>query len=590
MGWVASVLVAVVSGGVGLVAAGVLADQAVTWYRISSFEGGSGYFVVGLALVGGFAAFVIGLVSARVVAGSRQPGVLRALGLSMLVTGLAAVVVGGTARLLADVPPELDGETLWLQVEVKWPGGGGATRPKPEASGILRLGAARGQTIRVTRDGPLFLDDSRDEDGHLVVPGIVEIFTSRGTRVLEVLIDGESVAGFIMPTAGRPDAAALAWSDWLPHAREGAPPLPDQFAYRFRVVPISRPIRTTQVGPFRVETSATEVFLTTFSPRLAGATRFRVSADGVPLAGGSVITALAVVGASRALLARTEEGSCVLIEAAKVSSPVPGCDDPARAWPLTADVPRADGVPIRRAALGWLDRESLAAPGLYLVGTVLADTDELTLTPVSFPPAHPRVVDVPPLGLSPDRRRLAWFTYADGDEDRPAIAATEWRSGGTELVPIDRRRMRYPAPIRLDREWLGHHFEWQPGEDGADRLRERASFVPLPYRGFVQVGKPGEYQGYVIEPGSDALLNAFIEVLVADLGAVLLPDDTPAGVRRLRIGDTEVGLRVGELPSDLTVSMSRGSPDLIRRVAVTLDRALATGRYDGLIEAASTAR
>ena len=35
-------------------------------------------------------------------------------------------------------------------------------------------------------DGPLWIDDLRREDGRWIVPGVVEIFTSRGKKIVDV--------------------------------------------------------------------------------------------------------------------------------------------------------------------------------------------------------------------------------------------------------------------------------------------------------------------------------------------------------------------------------------------------------------------
>ncbi len=68
MGWLRSFVVACITGILSLFASGYVADLAVSWYQISSFEGGSGYFVVFMALVGGAAGFVVGLITSRAVA------------------------------------------------------------------------------------------------------------------------------------------------------------------------------------------------------------------------------------------------------------------------------------------------------------------------------------------------------------------------------------------------------------------------------------------------------------------------------------------------------------------------------------------
>lgn len=68
MTWLSSIFIACLSGVLGLFCAGGIASLCVDWYRVSSFEGKSGFFVVFTALLGGLAAGVIGLIAARVVA------------------------------------------------------------------------------------------------------------------------------------------------------------------------------------------------------------------------------------------------------------------------------------------------------------------------------------------------------------------------------------------------------------------------------------------------------------------------------------------------------------------------------------------
>ena len=68
MSWLASIAIALLTAAVGLMLGGYLASLAVGWYRVSSFEGGAGYFVVGLALVGFVVGLALGLFVSRVVA------------------------------------------------------------------------------------------------------------------------------------------------------------------------------------------------------------------------------------------------------------------------------------------------------------------------------------------------------------------------------------------------------------------------------------------------------------------------------------------------------------------------------------------
>ncbi|HET7217021.1 MAG TPA: hypothetical protein VFJ02_03200, partial [Vicinamibacterales bacterium] len=105
MGWLASVVVGIITALVAMVASGLVAGLAVDWYRISSFEGGAGYFVVFMALFGLLAGFVFGLITSRVVAARPRPGFLKALAASCGVIAGILGVIAGTARLLADIPP-----------------------------------------------------------------------------------------------------------------------------------------------------------------------------------------------------------------------------------------------------------------------------------------------------------------------------------------------------------------------------------------------------------------------------------------------------------------------------------------------------
>jgi hypothetical protein len=241
MGWPASILVALLTALTGAVLAGVAGALAAIWYRIPSFEGASGYFVAAMILLGSFAGLLIGLGTSRVVAARPDPGFRKAF---VLAEGLMAgiiLVAATAARFLADVPPKIAGDTLLLAVEISWPEGG---RPDPadgDPEWRVRLGSVSGGAVRASRDGPLRREQARIENGRWIVPGEVEVFTSRGKRVLGVEPDRVLEQGFLVPLPAFPGRGQTEWSEWLPRARPGDPPLPDGPRYRFRVVPESRP-------------------------------------------------------------------------------------------------------------------------------------------------------------------------------------------------------------------------------------------------------------------------------------------------------------------------------------------------------------
>src|SRR5437763_2923423 len=158
MSWPLSFLVALLAAAIGLVLGGFIASHAVSWYRISSFEGASGYFVVGMALVGFVAGLVIGLVAARIVAASAHPGAWRAIGWSQLtVIGIAAIIAA-TARFNADVAPTLNGEELLLAVEIRFPATQTASPATDTTPRRLKLYSSRNHVARTSRDGALWME------------------------------------------------------------------------------------------------------------------------------------------------------------------------------------------------------------------------------------------------------------------------------------------------------------------------------------------------------------------------------------------------------------------------------------------------
>ncbi|HEX5632907.1 MAG TPA: hypothetical protein VFX50_06745 [Gemmatimonadales bacterium] len=240
MSWILSLLVGVLTAVAGLLAAGFVADLCVRWYSISSFEGGAGYFVVGIALLGGIAGFVLGLVVARWVAHRPDPTFLGALGRALALVAVITLVGGGLARLGGDVAPELDGEELALLVELRMPAGWTPPADFAERKGQAWLAAlGLGNARRRTDLGHIGWDGVAARDGRWVIPSRSYVFTTRGRRLLRV-IAGDSVdVEFLVPLPARPDRAFLEWSDWTGDGfatEVGKPPVTG-YEFRFRVEP-----------------------------------------------------------------------------------------------------------------------------------------------------------------------------------------------------------------------------------------------------------------------------------------------------------------------------------------------------------------
>ena len=81
------------------------------------------------------------------------------------------LVIGGVARVLADVPPEIDGETLLLLVELRSPAGDTTDLAALKGQPYVRMAATApfSTTERVHGEGPLWIEDLRREDGRWIV-------------------------------------------------------------------------------------------------------------------------------------------------------------------------------------------------------------------------------------------------------------------------------------------------------------------------------------------------------------------------------------------------------------------------------------
>ena len=610
MSWGSSIFVGVLTAAVGAIISGVIASLAVGWYRISSFEAGSAAFVFSFVFLGIVAGFIIGVVASRVIAAGADPGFLKALGTSSgVVLGIAAIV-GISARSLADVPPTIDGEELMLAVEVRWPEGATTSPATLPGEPFLRLASiTRSNTQRASSRGPLWTTDARLVDGRWVAPGAVDIFTTRGRLVMDIVLDSATSHGFIIPLSGSPRQDDMRWTPWYPHARPGAPPLPNGFTYRYRVQKRSEPVRTETFGPFEVSTIASGFFDEQFgdSSRLAASAEFTLRHRGQPLAvegqasdssAGSVrydrADAVAAIGGPEpALLVQfvhaSTPGACYLLSeraGAIASQHVPDCASSFNARPLTSDVAvfrRGRELLVPR---GTFDRLTFATPGLYLVSSTVLDTRRLTVRPFSVPDDDVSIaVSTPPLALSPDERSFARFGYAEHSDENPALRVTDVVANRSYVVRIDQRRMRYPNLEALDPAWVLHHFAWQRDANdpnGVDSLVERSGFVPLAYHGELTLSK--NFSAYKLEPAREALRDAVIEFLVAEMNGERVPVDSGAYEHPVKVHGQTVNVAYGSSPSYVSVSLDRGAADqtLLQTIARRFDAALATGKYDAM--------
>ncbi|MFL5620861.1 MAG: hypothetical protein ACJ79A_20970 [Gemmatimonadaceae bacterium] len=495
MSWFASIAVALLTAAIGLVLGGYLASLAVGWYRVSSFEGGAGYFVVAFSLLGFGVGLVVGLLVSRVGAASLDFGFWKALLTSQLTVAGIAVVVGGIARLAADVAPTLGGEPMLMQVEIRWPASADVSPAMDSTPRRLRLYSVSGGTARNSRAGALWAEDARCEEGRWIVPGAVAVYTSRGDRMLaiEPLPDGAN--GWLVPLPSHPGKAQLAWSPWIPRSRDGSP-LPDGFTMRFRVLPVSQPARTQIFGPWEIATVANgfydcETVEGTYA--LATSGRFlikhqghRVTIDGTSEYGDSLrvrfdraVSVALLPGAPDALLVHAatdldagpvylvvSKGDHVRVEL--VSQGLPLSEVP----PITNDAARFHRARAAHVAPGAVDRTTFAEPGTYYFHDALVSTQPPTVRRFTTPSEMTVDPNVRPLGLSPDGRAFVRLGFGEDNKSR-VLLTTDVESGLTSAVAIDAERLRDDAVSELDPEWLNQYYEWQRDGDASYRLVAR---------------------------------------------------------------------------------------------------------------------
>jgi hypothetical protein len=604
MSWLASLLVALVTAAAGLVLGGYVASLAVGWYRVSSFEGGSGYFVVAFALLGFIVGVLVGLVMSRVGADALHFGFWKTLLASQAVVATMTLIVGGIARLAADVPPTLDGQRLLLAVEIRWPASVQTSPATDTTPRRLRLYSVSGRTARNSRVGALWLEDARRENGRWVVPGAVAVYTSRGDRMLAFEPMPDGAKGFIVPLPGHPRRAQLAWSDWLPRSSDGAPP-PDGFAMRFKVLPVDQPVRVQTFGPWEIATVADGFYDYQTSDGfrdLATSARFlvkhngnRVTIDGTSEYGDNLrvrfdrAESVALLpGAPDGLLVRAatdlDTGPIYLVETRGdhvrvelVSQGLPLDEVP----PVTNDTARFHRARRTRVAPGTIDRTTFAEPGVYYFHDALLTTQPPSVRRFTTSSEVTLDPNVRPLGISPDGRTFARLGFDDDGTNR-VLVTTDVETGATETVPIDAPRTRLGAVAALDPGWLQHYYDWRRDAHVGYRLVARENVVPLPYRGTVTMSS-GAHREYYVEPAGKPMLDALVAFLREELGATRTKDDEAALGHRMTVEGQHLNVIHDERAHRVGIYMNHGTDSkLVVKIGELFDLALATGRYDGL--------
>ena len=236
MTWPASFFVAVLSGVLGLVVSGIVTATLSEWLHVSNREGAVGYLTIAMGLIGGIGGFAIGLALSRVVAGTAEPGFLKALGISCG----AVLALGGVALLLgwlrADFAPKIDGQNLELAIEVRCPQD--FTLPKEldeyGAYACVRVPGRRSYQPQ----GKLDLAHAQQEDGRWIVTAVVPLNSSASFKVLDVRFSQDADPTFGLSLRRHPTPSDLEWSQWVDSGWDvgtAQPPKEKRFNLRYKV-------------------------------------------------------------------------------------------------------------------------------------------------------------------------------------------------------------------------------------------------------------------------------------------------------------------------------------------------------------------
>lgn len=262
MTWLTSIIAALISGLTGLFLAGLIANACTSWYSISSREGQSGYYVIFMALGGGIVSFVLGLITARIVVAKFGAGFGKELGASLALILVVAGLWALLARSFADVPPEIEGRDLVLEVEFRFPDTHRGDRP-PTADGEWEflLNSLSGHTCRTHERGIISTDAARLDGGQWIVPATVSLFTERGGRSVSIAPkDARESSGFLLPIPSRPGKELLEWSVWLPRQQpDGKPWPPNKMSCRFRLQKTVPPPQPKTEKELKAEKNAEEL-------------------------------------------------------------------------------------------------------------------------------------------------------------------------------------------------------------------------------------------------------------------------------------------------------------------------------------------
>jgi hypothetical protein len=241
MGWFSSIVIGLITAALGGVGAGFVANKCVRWYRISSFEGGAGYYVVGIALLGIFVGLIIGIICARIVAGGEAPGFPKGLGVALGSMGGLVLASGLLAWLGADLSPTIGDNDVELLVEIRGPKDFTVPEPEEKYGAFASVYLPRG---RSQPQAELNLKEATLVDGRWIVTATVPLDTSVSNKYLRVFFNKDNDPMFALNIPRHLLKKDSPWSSWVEsgwNVGQPEPPPEGKFNMRFKVQEVIPP-------------------------------------------------------------------------------------------------------------------------------------------------------------------------------------------------------------------------------------------------------------------------------------------------------------------------------------------------------------
>ncbi|MEO7361759.1 MAG: hypothetical protein ABI120_15620, partial [Gemmatimonadaceae bacterium] len=496
------------------------------------------------------------------------------------------------SRALADVPPTLAGEALMLMVEVRWPKSQTISPASDPVRYRIDLGMLSGNSVRTSKQGPLWTEDAHEDDGRWIAPAAVELFSARGKRLITVQPTIANASGLVLPMPASPTEANFVWSEWMPRAGEPTSAGADGFSYRFKVVPRSQPSHIEKIGPFEIGTVSSAYYVgnivhgqyvmtgkSTFNVRYRDQQLFTNASSVATLPG--IPTALLVQGDSP-----NSGSNCQLVQDRGDRAEVVGvanCGAMMRAEPFTNDDAWRAAAKLLSVVQGRIDRTTFMHDGEYLFTNAIFDTKTRTARPsgpTDYKMGFNSAVD--PFGISPTGHSYARLGFAENHPDSPALLIFSTDSQPPYLVSIDRARTRYPGYVGVNSAWMLNYYEWKQSSDGRETLELRANRIPLPNRGVMHAESDGTLVYDIYGTGA-TMVRALDEFLVSEFHAVRAPGDTLGDRFSGKVENINVTVFANESSQSTAMFLERGiSTDLVQRISTAFNKVLATGKHDAL--------